>query len=313
MTLLVEQTPSGKYILRYNASLLKESNCLRKVWFILFRGLVPSDGDRDFKMDYGTAFHKALRHYYAGGSLDQCIKQAFDYYSKSTIPESDWRSTSHLINCIMQYAAHWKRAGDLLVPDMAPNGEPMLEISFQYPFYSTPTTDVLLSGTIDFKGTYANAFKVIVDHKATSLLQKEIYLNSYVQSPQLMTYKMIYEMLFPGEQVQCLINGIFLKSSNKNDFMRSQLIDFTAHQITQHRDHLYDTVRVVVDKFEEWLHTKTDKEVNRLFRENYTCCDQKYGMCQYLPICMASTSEDQEGIIETSYAKRIYDPSKFQS
>jgi len=321
MDLLLQRTKSGKYIIKYDASLYKKSNCKRYVWFKLLRGLVQGEGQRDFKIEYGTAFHKALALWYSDihASIEQCTQVAFDHYGQPDIfiPDDDYRSLSHLVNCFMQYVDYYKKEGETLSP-LIRNGKPVLEVSFAYPYYSTPLVDVLLCGTIDFRGLFGNSIPVIVDHKTTSSYYAQQFLDSYCISPQLMMYKMIWEMLFPAEDVQCMVNGIFLRKSNKNEFRRSLPIEFPPSVMKHFKNKLHKTIVYIVEGFSRYLASRIQGKlgqdiVDDFFIPNYTECDGKFGLCEYLPLCLADGSDDGiEGIVENHYQLKTYDPSQFQ-
>ena len=319
MIINLQRTPSGKYIMRMDASLYKKSNCHRYIWFRLIRGLVEGEGQKDFKIEYGTAFHKGLALWYSGKPLEQCLDAAFNHYNQDDIfkPDSDYRNTAHLILCFRQYADYYKKEGETLTP-LYRNGNPVLEISFAYPYYSTPLVDVVMCGTIDFRGVFGGSIPVIVDHKTTGSYYPETFLDSYCISPQLMMYKMIWELLFPAEDVQCMVNGIFLRKSNKNEFRRSLPIEFSPYTMERFKDGLYHTVQHIVEGFQRYLATRIQGRsgqniVEDFFIPNYTECDGKFGMCEFLPLCLAGgNTSDEDGIAETHYQQRVYDPSEWQ-
>lgn len=303
-----EQTK--RYILHFDASLYNESNCLRKVYFKLIRGI--GHGDKDFKIEYGTAFHKALQVYYSGGRVEECVNAAFNHYSQSDImiPENDWRSLAHLVNCVQQYVKHYN-GSDLIKPLQLEDGSFALERRFSYPLFKTKHVEILLSGTIDFIGTFASQYSCFVDHKTTSLTNVDGYLNGYVLSPQLMLYKFMHDKLFGGD-IACLINGIFLNRTNKNTFKRSSLITFSKQQIKSFEWHLMDTIYEIVNRFEHLL-LGNDNDVERLFPQNFTCCNEIYGLCEYAPLCMTQEDADKEMLIELNYTKRQYNPLTHQT
>lgn len=307
MTLTIRQDPTTmRYVLMYNASLHKDSNCLRKVWFTAFEGLTQEA--KDFKMEYGTAYHKAMKVHYSGGTDEEAVQAAIEHYSNVEAGD-DWRSLGHLVACLTQYFNYYKT--DLLRADVAGDGKHFLELTFAVPFHQTSLVDVLLCGTIDMRGRYMGQ-RVIVDHKTTSLSQVDSYLASYRCSPQLMMYKFIHEKLFPGEPVQCLINGIFLNRTSKNSFKRSDIINFTTNQMQNFELHLLKRIKAVVESFEKYLEVGKGLEFG-MFTPNYTCCEEKFGSCQFLPLCLAETEGDAESLKSANFVNRVYDPLAFQA
>lgn len=309
MNLPIQKSQDGKrHILMFNASLYKSSSCLRKVWYTLFRGLTKDS--KDFKMAFGTATHKFLQAHYEGKDFEQGLKLAVDYYANIYVPDGDFRHAGYLASVCMQYKDFYKNGGDMLrVVDSVKT----LECSFAYPFYQTANVEVLLCGTIDMIAIMGGR-KVIVDHKTTSVTQVDTYLNSYQLSPQLMVYKYIYQKLFKGEDVGCLINGIFLSKTGKTKFQRSMIFEYTPNQLEILQHHLIQTVEHIVSNFEAALNLwekNPDYRIMQLFTPNYTCCDEKFGMCQFAPVCMTDSDEDKESIISNEFVTKIYNPLKF--
>lgn len=305
--LTIQRDPTtGRYILYMDASLYKSTGCLRRVWYTAFRGL--RQGDKDFKMEFGTATHKFLQLHYAGKPLEESMAAATTHYAPILVPDSDFRHIGMLVNVCQQYHTCYSRGGDTL---RAVDPSTTLECKFAYPFYQTDKTEVLLCGTIDMIGMLGSR-KVIVDHKTTSLTQVESYLNSYQLSPQLMLYKLIYQRLFNNKDIGCMINGIFLSKSGKTKFERSMIFEYTELQLCKLERHVRSTVVEIVNQFESLLENPTthNDPLSR-FPENYTCCDEKFGMCQFSSICSVDSPDDKEAVIGNSFTQKQYNPLKF--
>ena len=99
------------------------------------------------KMEYGTAYHKALEEFYTSGDTTLALNRALEHYSNPEIvvPETDWRTSGHLATCLTQYFEHYAETDGL--KGERHMGEPLLERKFAYPFYTNGTVDVLLCGT----------------------------------------------------------------------------------------------------------------------------------------------------------------------
>lgn len=300
---VIEKDPTtGTYILRFDASLYMQSNCLRYVKHRLFHGL--SSERKDFKMEYGTAFHKALAKHYSGGSTQDVVTAAVNHYALVDVPDGDFRNSAHLVNCLLQYI-EFHRGKDLLQPIKVAD-EWLLEIPFALCLYKTNRVEVLLSGTMDMIANYLGQ-RVVTDHKTTSLTQVDNYLNSYSMSPQLMTYVYAYKRKFPDQGISALINGIFLNKTNKNTFKRSDVISFSDTTLKKYENHLLRTVAEIVKDFESFLDGNTEA-----FPCNFTCCEKKFGSCEYLPICLQDNEGDAESIATQQFSQRTYNPLLFQ-
>lgn len=308
MNINLQQDPAtGKYILYFDASLYKSSACLRRVYYTLFRGL-RREG-KDFKMEFGTATHRFLQAWYGGRPVEDCLKLATDYYAPIPVPDSDFRHIGQLVNVCMGYHKQYGGGADMLKP-VSPEA---LECKFAYPLYFTPRVEVLLCGTIDMIGVL-NGRKVIVDHKTTSIMGTESYLNSYQLSPQLMVYKLIYQKLFgQTDDIGCLINGIFISKSGKTKFERSMIFEYTSKQIHNLEFHVMETVKNIVKGFELLLDNPDMKDVGDVaFPNAYTCCTEQWGMCQFNHICLMDSDDDKESIISNEFVSRTYEPLNFQ-
>lgn len=301
---ILETTPQGKLLVRIDASHFAESSCSRLSWWALVMGLRKPG--KDHKMEYGTAFHKALQHYYTTSDETASINLAVDYYTQPTIivPEKDWRTVSHLADTLQQYFGEWRNDG---LKPIINNGTPLLEQRFAYPLLATPVVDVLLCGTIDMLATYGG-HRVIVDHKTTALTDVESYLDSYTMSPQLMIYTWVYQRLFPHlTPCYAMINGIFLSRTGKPRFKRSELLNFSDSKLRNIETSLMAKARELASGLEDY---RNHGMVN--FPPNYTCCERKYGMCRYTPLCRLDDDNLRDNIAAMDYTQRVYDPLRFQ-
>src|SRR6185295_12008553 len=184
---------TGRYIIMFDASIYKESSCSRKLFYKLIRGLRSST--KEFKMEYGTAFHKSMVEFYTTGNLDNMIKLATDHYCSPEIfiPETDWRTPANLVTTVVKYWQQYGEGKERLVAVKDNEGKPILEKTFAIPYYQDDLFEVLLTGTIDMIALdNLTGYTLLVDHKTTSLTQVDNYLNSYYLSPQLMLYNYVY-------------------------------------------------------------------------------------------------------------------------
>jgi len=290
-----------RYILRIDASAYKESACSLKFYYTTVRGLRSSY--MNHKMEYGTAYHKALETYYATGNKAKSLNEALEHFSHPDIhvPENDWRTQGHLANCITQYFDHYSDVDGLKVEKH--EGEALLEMKFAYPFYTNGFIDIVLCGTIDFIGTYFGQ-NIICDHKSTAVTTVDRYLASYEMSTQLMLYTLVMRKLFPDRNYQALINGIFLSRSGRNKFQRSAILDYSDQKLGYFEQHLTETLVNFVE-----LLTKNIKEDKQYFLPNFNCCETKFGMCKFTKICNAG--DFGEAVIENDFYTKKYNPLNF--
>ena len=304
--LSLEKTEEGKFIVKIDASLIKESSCERRLWYMLCRGLRKRNSNH--KMEYGTAVHKALESFYSDGEKEKAVNTAIDHYADILVPDKDFRDLAHLVNQLNQY---FNQDTGL---EVRKDPDPLLEMRFAYPYKQTEDLDILFCGTIDFVGTYFGR-PVIVDHKSTAAYSPAAYFASYKVSPQLMFYNLIWNKLFPEEAVGCMINGLFLGRSNKNKFERSEIYEFSRDRLEKFKAYIDDMVnRLIVrlrtlkvrDKWAEGL------EAEDVFLSNFSCCETRFGLCSFTPLCTANSANDRESIVNMDYVNKVYDPLQFQ-
>ena len=306
----LDKTKDGRYIVKIDASLYTQSACPRRMWYMGGRGL-RYDG-KSHKMEYGTAFHKALQEYYTTFNTTKAVAVAVEHYAQPDIhiPDNDFRDIGHLIATLHQYFTEYEVI-DGLRPVMDDDG-PLLEQRFAIPYFTDGNLlDVVLCGTVDMIGTF-NGINVIVDHKTTALMQVEKYLDSYQNSPQMMFYSMIYKQLFPNEERGVVINGIFLSRTGKNKFQRSTIITFPNHVLNEFAAHLHN----VITDFANGLYAviADGKDPEKEFLPNFNCCQTKFGECSFSPVCTTPRQDDRETLVTSLFTTtNTYDPLKFQA
>ena len=308
MILEIDQA-TGRIVVRIDASLHKDSDCLRYVFFKLVQGYTPASqvtGEvqetKNPAMEYGTAFHKGLQARAQGKSFDEQLRAVTDHFTQPSIvvPENEWRNIGHLVATYVAYDTYYKSSGDLLIPKHA-------ELRFAYPFYKTEKTEIVLCGTIDLVAEYCGRL-VISDTKTTSAWNSDQYLAEYDLSPQLMIYKWVYDKL-NGTDVGCMINGIFLSKTKSATFKRSEVISFSQEQIGNMIGRL--------DCFAQKLVERIEDSRPESFEPNYNCCIKRYGekaiVCPYAILCKQPTLADGVGLAEALFSKKVYNPMLFQT
>ena len=307
--LTLHKTTDKRYIVKLDASLYSQSACARRMYYLGARGLVYDT--KSYKMEYGTAFHKALQEYYTTGDTKKAIAVALEHYCQpdNIVPDSDFRDAGHLAATLHQYFTNYEKL-DGLKADIGDDG-PLLEQRFAIPYDTDgERIDVVLCGTIDMIGTF-NGMPVLVDHKTTSLTAVDRYLDSYYNSPQMMMYTMIYKHLFPDEDRAVVINGIFLSRSGRNKFQRSTLITFPQHVLVEFEHHVRETVVAFMSGLRRVIDYSEEEE--QVFLPNFTCCQTKFGECNFAPVCTTPRADDRETLINTLFSTtNTYDPLNFQ-
>ena len=296
-------------VARIDASLYKDSDCLRYVFFKLVQGYTPASqvtggvkDTKDLPMEYGTAFHKGLQARAQGKSFDEQLRAVTDHFTQPSIvvPENEWRNIGHLVATYVAYDTYYKSHSDLLIPKHA-------ELRFAYPFYKTEKTEIVLCGTIDLVAEYCGRL-VISDTKTTSVWNSDQYLAEYDLSPQLMIYKWVYDKL-NGTDVGCMINGIFISKTKFATFKRSEVMSFSQEQIGYMITNL--------ELFATQLAALIEIDHPESFIPNYNCCIKRYGekaiVCPFAILCKQPTLKEGLELAEALFSRKVYNPMLFQT
>lgn len=296
---------NGKYIVMLNASAIKQSTCMRRLQYIMVEGLVPNkngaDG-KDHKMEYGTAFHKAIAAHYKEIDNTTALIAGINHYKDIYVPENDFRTAGHLTGCISQYLNTYKSDNIKALTTLDKDGvkQYCVERDFCIPYWNNEEIEIILCGTIDMIGSIPSVGPIIVDHKTTSITSITSYLNSYELSPQLLTYKVACELMFGSGAVDwpCMINGIFLGRTGLVKFERRQY-EYSTATFTEFKKQLNQLCADIGESFKRGY-----------FYRNFAACEGNFGMCPFAPIC--SNIEMEGEIKENLYTTRVYDPREFQ-
>lgn len=309
--MLERDSVSGRYIMRIDASLYKESDCARFIKYKLIDGLVSNGtGLKNPVTEYGTAFHKGLQARAQGATLERQLELVTGHFGQPSIVcgDREWRNMGHLVATYVAYDSTYKVFDPLKV--ITKNGVALVEQRFMYPFYKTELVEVLLCGTIDMIAEFYGE-TVIVDHKTTSAWNIREYLAEYDLSPQLMIYKWVYDQL-NGTAVGAVINGIFLGSKTPAKFERSDVIRFSERQVENCLASLMAMVKRTVSEFEQQL----VEPKPTLFLPNYCQCSKRFGekisVCQFKLACQQQTVEDEQCVIDSQFERATYNPMLWQ-
>ncbi len=309
----LSKSPDGRHILRLNASLFKDADCLR---FVLYRVILGLSRPGDWwKADYGSAVHRALQSWYgryrlAGLPSQQLAVEArqagMNFYADVFVPEDDWRNTSHLSATLAAYFKHYEN--DELVARVV-DGVPQLERTFERKFYEDAVVIVYLVGTIDMDGFYCD-LPVLVDTKTTGYWSHannpDKFLDSFELSPQLMLYAWETRETTGRADYQCLINGVFLKPKGAT-FQRSKLFAYSEEKLANNMRWITAKVAEIVAELKKTLFSDQPT-----FPPNYNRCSGTYGPCQFAPLCTTCTEQRRQELILANYTKAVYDPRKLQ-
>lgn len=225
-----------------DASLLKQSACLRRVYYQGIKGYNLA-GNKS-PLIFGSALHKFFAAFYETGDADKGIMEAATYMMAHLEGyNDDFRTMGLLMDTCNKYVAHYRF--DQWTP-LKIGETTYVEKRFVFPYYEDSDFIVYLCGTVDLVAYDGQSEGyLVVDHKTSSSPWPDKYLDEYTLSPQLMTYVFVLNKYIglPDspfakiKSVGALINGIFYnkkgKEENRINFKRSQAIYFTDERLKE--------------------------------------------------------------------------------
>lgn len=265
-------------------------------------------------MEYGTGFHKFVRHYYETGDMASSITKAVQHYSAEDIyiPEKDFRQPQHLMKTCMEYASFWGQ--DSFQIAINNNGKPVVEERFCIKVYSAEDINIYLFGMIDVAGQ-EDGKPTVMDHKVTSSNDIDSYLDGYVMSPQLLTYDYAIRRLASenpdtfGQYAEpfFMIDGIFIGKYGTAKFARSVPIQFT-----EDKRRWFSTMLLLLCKT---LAYEFQYESNALYEPtgllNGSCDGKYFKRCEFFQVCRQDDLDTSRLILSGDFEKRQYGPQIF--
>jgi PD-(D/E)XK nuclease superfamily protein len=250
-----------------NTALSLFMKCPRKYDFAMrrhrrHRGLPPP------AISYGAAWHKMMEiHYKRGGDADlvyMALQKAWEDHGKP----DDHRTSDR---CWLEYENYVKRYGLPHEEDAQTVGypeTPLVEISANVIW---PGGAHAYAGRIDriihHQGQY-----YVEDHKTTSRMG-DYYFKQFENSNQMMGYVWIARQLYPSIKIAGVrINAhCVLKRESK---FRRQTLSFSDERLVYW-----------AENYNKWIGKLRSAYANDDFPENYSECDGKYRMCEYMEVC----------------------------
>ncbi len=287
-----------KILLRVDPSSIKESDCLEKFRLSNISGYTSKIPD--YKMSYGTAFHKGVAHYVKTSNRGEAIMLAASHLINdgSEIPDTDYRTPSHVADTLGKYLDLYGTGDNFTHAKVG--DQVAVELPFGIPYRSYETVDVVVCGVVDSIGFWNRNIKCFKDIKSTSAYDPDVYFKSYQTNVQFMLYSWAIKQLgWADHYIPGIVDGVFISKSGAK-FERSQLIDYREDQIDELMEWFSERVDAIVDCIEG----------RKPWRRNFTRCQTAFGLCQFSRVCSAQAAF-REGILESTFSVRVYDPSTF--
>jgi hypothetical protein len=302
-----------KLILKVNASALKESACMRRLYWIVVSGYKEKLNKND--VEYGSAFHEFVKSMKENpGRYDLAVAAATKRFDvpMEIKPEKVYMNSTHLLQTCMSFWENWVTKDQFETVKDA-QGKPLVELKFSYPYYSDDQVEVQLCGTIDDICKHKHGTYALRDYKTTSVYKTDEYLSAYALSSQLMFYRMVldyYSRTYPTslfaeinkKDVACMIDAVFLRGKSAPvEFKRSEVFIFNRTQMDEFEHLVYKKVMELVAIVKE----------NKLpVREGMLngACQTVYGHCKFFGACKQPDDVSAQHMLTRFFKQEPYDP-----
>ena len=310
-------TNQNKLILQLNASALRESSCMLRLYRTVVEGYSAPHATND--VEYGSAFHlfvSTMKQTKGNLGLSLCAAQKRFSVPMIVKPQKKYMDLVHLLKTCQDFWANFGAKDDFITMDDV-EGKPMTEVKFSWPYYCDDQVEVNIVGTVDDlcrhrrSGAYA-----IRDYKTTSSYDAIEYLRGYKLSPQLLTYRLIiryYAKKYPEsvfaemERNGCLvfIDGVFIHGKDKPiEVIRSECEPIAEDKLVEYEKLLAKKVAELVAVVKDPSLLSRDGLLNG-------SCHTIYGHCKFFDACSAPDSIARDHVLRKNFVKKPYDPLNF--
>jgi len=310
-------------IIRIDASVLKQSACLLKLWRIAVQGYRSKEVFND--TEFGSAIHVFEKELHEGRPFEMARAATLSFFiEKMQSPNfkvrknAEYLTPAFLHTCCEVY--YNKRSKDFT--PLVVDGEVLVEKNFEIPYYETEHVSIRLTGTIDIIGRLTgNGMYCIGDYKTTRTWNHVDFLAAFKYNIQLPFYLLAIQLIgnkYPqgifGELVKnrigCFIEGIFLSEKEAVTVKRSDIWTFSEERIQvikHHLDSLCWMLNVCIGN---------KATPNKQGLVNDTCAGKFIGgtayPCEFLGSCLAPNEDATNTILNNSFRCTDYNPLDFR-
>ena len=310
-----------------NSTLEKLLTCPRSFEFYLVFG--RDTGHRD-ALNYGTAIHLALEHYFKSGHDSTELNQILcDHFDANPPSENSWRNLDHAIESIRRYVSLREQMQKWNPIEY--QGKKAVEICFSLPLFQWTNPDAHLPYpsslivdscdeeeftrchfiNVNYTGKIDLAVECnsggdprnydIIDHKTTSIGGPTFWKQFYL-SAQMRGYTWAATQLFDHAPchtiIDCIVGrGPSLKGKGVMHEIEQQSYTYSQDSINEWRDNVTDHIRVMLNRLSRGF-----------FPEANTHCVNKFGMCDYHDVCTQPMNSRQLILASGQYADRTWSP-----
>lgn len=313
---------NNKLIVMLDASALKESSCIKRLFYNTVIGYRHKLNDN--VIEFGVAFHlfRAIIREKGLAGYGEALNVAKEYYTKTPMYikyQKDYLTHEFLWHVCMTYFTKYQNdpVKPLVIQDHT-----LIELPFAFPYYVDDQIEIIMCGTIDEIGKKSNGINCVIDAKTSGLWNTDEYFKSYKLSAQMLFYRWaikMYATAFPDSWARaldendlgCMIDGIFYAGEDRNkiQLLRSEVMIFKKKQIEEFAVLVQQKVNQLIVVVYDWLRENTVPLREGMLNGS---CQTVYGPCKYFNACSAIDKETEEVVLEQNYKKSFYNPLNFR-
>lgn len=312
----------------FDASLLKDSSCFRRIWWRTVGGYRPGNSLRadNYKAGFANAVHYFMQDWYLGMSPKDAVIRGMKYYEqfndKINWTDFEFRSTANFLKICLAYAKQYKdRTEDFQILQNMQD-QKIIEYKFSIPIWENEKYRLILAGTVDLVCAYQGYPILLVDHKLDSMSKTEkSFFRQFDMDIQTMMYSKVYkDKLGLEEYPPVMINGIFCKKPTKKSqdaglydgvvFERSPIIQYSKEDMDGFEDWLTNKINVLCF----WLEkiTKENLKPSQMPVHERAACKINFGgLCEYFDVCKLPPMF-HEAKLNGSFKDEKYNPLTFR-
>jgi hypothetical protein len=316
----LQQTETGKHIVKIDATALAKSTCLKKLWHSCIDGYTTPL--KSVNIEFGQAFHIFAKELeLSKGEILTAVGKAQDYYRGRpmfTSPRKSYLNVEYLTEVCTKYAME-VYPGDIFTT-LKHNNRPFVEENFAIPILITDTAEYFLCGTIDRVGFVGREGPLsFLDYKTTgkSKAGAREYFYKYEMLPQMLCYawalrKIVKEYpehpfasyMGPNDIPSAYIQGVFISSGSKIEFDRSPRIEITDSKL----DEWFSYLICLIDDIDIFLKYRATPNREGLLNGS---CAEGWDLCAFFGACNAPDEVAEKRILEQNFMTVEYDPLNF--
>ncbi len=182
-------------IIHLDATAFSGSSCIRRLFYQVVEGYTTKLKYND--LEFGTATHLFKAEIRKGAEISFLLglQRAKTYYKNKPMlikKDKSYMTEGFLMSVCNEYYIKYGEGKDDFKPIFV-DKEPLVELKFSIPVYTSDKLIVFLSGVIDEIGKFSNGCYAIGDLKTTSVWDVEKYFKGYQLSPQMLFYRYMLE------------------------------------------------------------------------------------------------------------------------